>query len=246
LLLEEELMVDSCGPFLETHSGDGHGGLRLVIADNHQLFRECLASVLAADKEVEVVGQFADAREMLAFEGGTSAEVLLLGVESLRNGVLGVIQELRAQLPDLKVLLLGSEETDDSVVDCLAAGASGYLVRDQPLADLRSAIGIVVRGEIVCTPRVAHALFQRLASLGRERRRRERLDFLTLTPRELEILWLIADDLSNQEIARKLFLSVHTVKNHVHKILETLGVHSRRAAVRHAIERGWLSARRQL
>jgi DNA-binding NarL/FixJ family response regulator len=152
---------------------------------------------------------------------------------------------MRAKYPELKVILLGSEESDDKVVDCLEAGASGYLIRNQPLADLRFAIGVVARGEIACTPRVAHALFQRLASLGRERRRREKLDFLTLTPRELEILWLIADDLSNQEIAHKLFLSVHTVKNHVHKILETLGVHSRRAAVRHAIERGWIGDRRR-
>lgn len=215
-----------------------------MIADHHQLFRECLAGVLAADKEVEVVGQFADAQEMLKAVGQASAEVLLLGVDSLRDGILRVIQEVRLHHPDLKVILLGSEEGDDSVVDCLAAGASGFLLRDQPLADLRSAIGVVARGEIACTPRIAHALFQRLASLGRERRRREKLDFLTLTPRELEILWLIADDLSNQEIAHKLFLSVHTVKNHVHKILETLGVHSRRAAVRHAIDRGWIGDRR--
>lgn len=238
-------MVDSCESFLETHSRDGHGGLRLVIADHHQLFRECLAGVLAVDKEVEVVGQFADAQEMLATVGRASAEVLLLGVESLRDGLLRVVQEVRRHHPDLKVILLGGEEMDDSVVDCLAAGASGYLMRDQPLSDLRSAIGVVARGEIACTPRVAHALFQRLASLGRDRRRREKLDFLTLTPRELEILWLIADDLSNQEIAHRLFLSVHTVKNHVHKILETLGVHSRRAAVRHAIERGWIGDRRR-
>jgi DNA-binding NarL/FixJ family response regulator len=245
LLLEEELMVDSCGPFLERNSRDGHGGLRLVIADHHQLFRECLAGVLSADKEVEVVGQFADAREMLKHLGRAGAEVLLLGVESLRDGIQRTIQEVRVLHPELKVILLGSEETDDSVVDCLAAGASGFLLRDQPLSDLRSAIGVVARGEIACTPRIAHALFQRLASLGRERRRREKLDFLTLTARELEILWLIADDLSNQEIAHKLFLSVHTVKNHVHKILETLGVHSRRAAVRHAIDRGWISDRRR-
>ena len=103
----------------------------------------------------------------------------------------------------------------------------------------------MARGEIACSPRVAHSLFQRLASLGRERRRREKLDFLALTPRELEILRLIAAGLSNQEIAKKLFLSVHTVKNHVHKILETIGVHSRWAAVRHAVERGWINDRRR-
>jgi DNA-binding NarL/FixJ family response regulator len=71
------------------------------------------------------------------------------------------------------------------------------------------------------------------------------LDYLTLTARELEILHLVGDGLSNQEIASRLFLSVHTVKNHIHKILETLGVHSRWDAVRYAVEHGWLRDRRQ-
>jgi DNA-binding NarL/FixJ family response regulator len=238
-------MVDSRGQFPEPLFGKRNGELRLVIADHRQLFRDCLAGVLAAEKELEIVGKFASAQEALEHLGGTSAEVLLLGVESLGDGVRRLVHEVCGRHPEVKVILLGREETDDSVLDCLEAGASGYLMRDQPLADLRSAIGVVMRGEIACTPRVAHSLYQRLSSLGRERRRREKLDFLTLTPRELEILRLIADGLSNQEIAHRLFLSVHTVKNHVHKILETIGVHSRWAAVRHAAERGWLGDRRR-
>jgi two-component system, NarL family, response regulator DevR len=239
-------MVDSRGnPLLEPHLGKDNGGLRLVIADHHQLFRDCLAGVLAKEEDLQIVGQYASAQEALEPLARTGAEVLLLGVESMGDGAHHFVQEVCGRYPALKVILLGREESDDLVVDCLEAGARGYLMRDQPLADLRSAIEVVVGGEIACTPRVAHSLFQRLASLGRDRRRRRKLDFLTLTPRELEILRLIADGLSNLEIARKLFLSVHTVKNHVHKILETLGVHSRWAAVRHAIERGWLSDRRR-
>ncbi|HYX26443.1 MAG TPA: response regulator transcription factor [Thermoanaerobaculia bacterium] len=237
-------MIDSRGArSLEPLSGDG--GLRLVIADYQQLFRECLAGVLATEKELEIVGKFATAQEAMEHLARTEAEVLLLGIESLGDGVQRFVRDVRQRHPALKVILLGREETDDSVVDCLEAGANGYLMRDQPLSDLRSALDVVARGEIACSPRVAHSLFQRLASLGRERRRREKLDFLALTPRELEILRLIAAGLSNQEIAKKLFLSVHTVKNHVHKILETIGVHSRWAAVRHAVERGWINDRRR-
>ena len=220
-------MVDSQGRAREEVSGAGEERLRLVIADAHQLFRDCLADVLGADRDLVVVGKFASAQQAFANLKESKAGILLLGCETLSDAAPRLVRELRARHPDLRVILLGREETDDSVVACLEAGASGYVMRDQSLSDLRSAIDIVVRGEIACTPRVAHTLFQRLASLGRERRRREKLDFLTLTPRELEILRLIADDLSNQEIAHRLFLSVHTVKNHVHKILETLGVHSR-------------------
>ncbi|HEX4963460.1 MAG TPA: response regulator transcription factor [Thermoanaerobaculia bacterium] len=239
-------MVDSQGGrALEEVSGDGKERLRLVIADPHQLFRDCLADVLAAEQELAVVGKFASAQEALPRLGESRARILLLGFDTLGDGAPRFIREVRARHPELRLILLGRDEADDSVLDCLEAGASGYVMRGQPLADLRSAIDVVVRGEVACTPRLAHSLYQRLACLGRERRRREKLDFLTLTPRELEILRLIADDLSNQEIAHRLFLSVHTVKNHVHKILETIGVHSRWAAVRHAIDRGWIGDRRR-
>jgi len=217
----------------------------VVIADHHQLFRESLAKVLAQERDLEVVGELASASEALERAEEAGADVLLIGIEALGAGVYGFVHDAHQRHPELKVVLLGHQDTDEHVLDCLEAGASGYLMRDQPLSDLRGAIDVVARGQIACTPRIAHSLFSRLASLGRARRRREKLDFLTLTPRELEILQLIADGLSNQEVAGRLYLSVHTVKNHVHKILETIGVHSRWAAVRHAVERGWLNERRR-
>src|SRR6476469_6559166 len=144
--------------------------LRLVIADSHQLFRDCLADVLAADQDLKVVGTFASAQQAFPGLGESEARVLLLGFESLDDAAPLLVREVCARHPELKVILLGREETDDSVLACLEAGASGYVMRDQPLADLRSAIGVVAHGEIACTPRIAHALFQRLASLGRKRR----------------------------------------------------------------------------
>ncbi|MFL6232862.1 MAG: LuxR C-terminal-related transcriptional regulator [Thermoanaerobaculia bacterium] len=216
-----------------------------MIADQHELFRDCLAQVLARESALEIVGKFANAHEALERAARTSADVLLVGVEALGGAVRGFVRDAHELQPALKIVLLGTEETDDGVLDCLEAGACGYVVRDQPLAELRRALGVVASGQVACTPRIAASLFSRLASLGRERRRREKLDFLTLTPRELEILHLIADGLSNQEIAGRLCLSVHTVKNHVHKVLETIGVHSRWAAVRYAVDRGWLSEQKR-
>lgn len=218
------------------------GALRLIIADQHQLFRDCLAAVLAEGQRFEVVARVSSGREALDRLGETRVDILLVALE---DGSCGFIREVEARSPSSKVVLLGRDDSEERVLDCLQAGACGYLVRDQSLADLRSAIEAVSKGDTVCTPRIAHSLCARLARLGRERRRRARLDYLTLTPRELEILGLISEGLSNQEIARRLFLSVHTVKNHVHKTLETLGVHSRWDAVRHAVERGWIQDRRR-
>jgi DNA-binding NarL/FixJ family response regulator len=216
------------------------GVLRLVIVEQHPFFRDCLATVLAEDPQLEVVGKTGSQEEALGKLVESPVHVLLVGIDSSGDGVLDFIRMVGHRYPQVRILIVGREDSEGPVLEYLEAGADGYLLRDQSLAELRSAIETVSRGDKVCAPHVAQCLFSRLASLGRERRRRERLDLLTLTPRELEILRLIAEDLGNQEIARKLYLSVHTVKNHVHKILETLGVHSRWAAVRYALERGWL------
>ena len=154
-------------------------------------------------------------------------------------------REAVALFPALRILVLGRAESDEQVVDCLLAGAGGFLLRDQSLAEVAAAIEMVARGERVCTPGVMRLLFARLSELGRERKRRQRLEVLDLSAREMEILRLIADGLTNQEIASRLYLSVHTVKNHVHRILDVLGVHSRWGAVNHAFAKGWLIDRRR-
>jgi DNA-binding NarL/FixJ family response regulator len=218
---------------------------RLLIADSHQLFRECLATALREDSRFADVEVAASAGEALARLAARGPDVVLLGVERSADGALETVREVAGRLPPVRVLVLGPAATDRDVVALLEAGAGGYLFRDQSLAELCAAAVEVAEGGVVCAPRVARLLFARLAQLGRERRRRERLDFLNLTARELEILRLIADGAGNREIARKLYLSIHTVKNHVHKILETLGVEDRRGAVRHAFEKGWLEERRR-
>jgi DNA-binding NarL/FixJ family response regulator len=223
--------------------------VKLVIADQHQLFRDCLAAVLtenrAEGRRFEVVGKVSSGQEALKRLEETRVDILLVALDSPADGMRNLIRQVGERSPSSKVVLLGRDEPEEGVLDCLQAGARGYLARDQSLSDLRLAIEAVSQGDTVCTPRIAHSLCDRLARLGRERRRRTRLDYLTLTPRELEILTLVSEGLSNQEIARRLFLSVHTVKNHVHKILDTLGVPSRWAAVRHAIESGWIQDRRR-
>jgi DNA-binding NarL/FixJ family response regulator len=219
--------------------------LRLIVADQHQLFRECLASALGRNDRFEVMGRVGEAPELLALLEETDTDLVLVGLDGLGGAVLTLLREVGKRFPGLKVVLVGRDETGELILDCLEAGARGYLNRDRSLAELCSSLEAVARGERICTSRVAQSLFQRLGRLGQERRRRQKLEFLTLTPRELQILNLIADGLSNQDIAGRLYLSVHTVKNHVHKVLETLGVNSRAGAVRYAIERGWLPDRRR-
>jgi len=219
--------------------------LRLLIADPHELFRRSLITVIGSDSRFEAL-EAGSWEELLVLLPEAHPDVLVIGLEACDGQGLGRIRSMRERFPEVKLLLLGRDDTDEQIREYLQSGAHGYLFRSQSLADLLTALEVVARGETFCSEQVSHCLFSHLANLGRERRRRERLDVLALTAREMEILRLMAEGLSNQEIARKLYLSVHTVKNHVHKILETLGVSSRWAAVSHAFSKGWLQERRRM
>jgi two-component system nitrate/nitrite response regulator NarL len=219
--------------------------VRLAVVDSHRLFRECLATALHDDAGfARVETMDADQAALGRLAADQPADVVLLGCgEAVR--VVELLRQVHRRWPDAKILVLGTEEGEEEALALLREGARGYLFRDQSLGELRDAILEVAAGATACTPRIAHLLFSRLAELGRERRRDERLELLELTAREIEILRLIADGLKNQEIAARLYLSVHTVKNHVHNILERLGVKSRWSAVDHACDKGWLQPRKR-
>ena len=122
----------------------------------------------------------------------------------------------------------------------IEAGAHGYLPRDASLAELRRTVHLVAAGQMAASPEMAYALFSRLAELARARRRTTVLESLILTSRELAVLRLIAQGLGNREIAKRLSLSFHTVKNHVQNIFKKLDVTRRIEAVERARRQGWL------
>jgi DNA-binding NarL/FixJ family response regulator len=219
--------------------------LRLAILDRHRLFRECLARALEEQGGYEVVVLAAAGNGAFERLADLDADLLVLGLEGPDSGGAELVREAASRVPGLKTLVVSFAHDHHQVLECLEAGAGGCVFREQSLAEVRAAIDGVVRGETVVPSLVAGTLFSRLGELGRRRRGRERLERLTLTPRELEVLHLVADGLSNGQIARRLCLSIHTIKNHVHKILETLEVHSRWEAARLAYRKGWLLARRR-
>jgi len=218
--------------------------LRLFIYGPRSLLRY-VATAAGRDERFDVIGSAEDVAEMTEQLAQSRADVLVLGAEVLDGELVGLTREVAALYPAMRILIVGRAKSDEQVVDCLQAGAAGFLGRDQPPAEVAAALEVVARGERVCPPRVMRLLFARLSQLGRERKRRDRLEVLELTAREMEILRLIADGLTNEQIARRLFLSVYTVKNHVHRILNVLGVQSRSGAVSHAFAKGWLKDRRR-
>ena len=136
--------------------------------------------------------------------------------------------------------MMGLTELQSDVIGCIEAGAWGYLPQEASLEDLLNNIHAIAAGEALCSPKVAGVLFSRVAMVGRERELRQVLGLPNLTRRELEVIELIEEGLSNKEIAVRLDIEVQTVKNHIHNILDKLQLDGRKEAARFARERGLL------
>lgn len=212
-------------------------GTALLLVSRSRLFRECLACRLAKSRRFRLATAFDSLASALDGASADGAEVLLVDGSSLADGDLAL---LRDQGGGPKVVILGLARGARHLRDYAEAGVAGYLLRDAPLAELTEALEAVLRGERVCGGRVARHLVDRLGRLGRRNRRRQAMEALRLTPRQMEVLRLVAQGLGNEQVAERLGLSPYTVKNHVHNILERLGVSDRTEAVAYAYRRRWL------
>lgn len=198
----------------------------LLIVCEIRLYREGLRDALAHRDASTSVSLASNADDALCHARVARPALVLLDM-----GVAGAAELIRALLDDnpaIKVIALGIHDDSPAVLNCVELGACAYVTRDATLDDLWAAVEAAARGEVLCSPRVTASLFRRIATLARERPKE--VDLNGLTEREHEILGLLGQGLSNKEIARRLRLQLATVKNHVHHILEKLGVTGRGAA----------------
>lgn len=219
--------------------------LHLVSAD--RLFRECLAQMLSSSSLLEVVGTSDGPEAAARALAARPAEVILIDHTAGRDDGVHSVEEILRILSGShsRVMVLGNGESAEEPVRCLKAGAHAYLLSEASPGELEDAVEEILKGGIYCSPQVTFRLCDRLGSLARERRRRRRVEALRLTPRELEVLQLASEGLTNRQIAERLHLSVYTVKNHVHRVLDKLGACDRKEAVEIAFRNSWLRERRR-
>lgn len=225
---EDEVVKPIGSPVVETS---------LLLVSRQRLFRDCLADQLTGAGGFVVAGHADELARGIAEARRRGAHLLVVDGSVLDEGDFDLLAELPG---DLKTVVLGVRGVVADVRRCAEAGVDGFAYRDLPLDELVRTLAAVVRGERVCGPGSTRQLFARLARLGRREREDERLEVLTLTPRQMEVLRLIARGLGNEAIACRLGLSPHTVKNHVHNILDRLGASDRAEAVANAYQRHWL------
>ncbi|MEU6232461.1 response regulator transcription factor [Kitasatospora sp. NPDC047058] len=216
--------------------------IRVIIVDDQAMVRAGFAALLNAQSDIDVVGDAADGAQALELSGRTHPDVVLMDVRMPgMDGLEAARRLLDPAVPGAhrpRVLMLTTFDVDDYVYEALRAGASGFLLKDAPPADLIAAVRVVAAGEALLAPSVTRRLIEDFARTRPARRRDPKLRLNGLTPRETEVLELIARGLSNQEIAAGLVLAEQTVKTHIGRILAKLGLRDRAQAVVLAYESG--------
>jgi DNA-binding NarL/FixJ family response regulator len=210
--------------------------IRILIADDQSLVRAGFRLVLSSHDDMEVVGEASNGHEAVHSAGRLDPDVVLMDIRMPELDGIGATREITAR-HRARVLVLTTYDLDEYVYDALQAGASGFLLKDTPPEQLADGIRAVAGGEALLAPSVTRRLIEEFTRVGRNPRPRpSELD--ELTPRELEVLGLLARGLSNGEIAAELVLSEATVKTHVTHVLGKLGLRDRVQAVVLAYESG--------
>jgi DNA-binding NarL/FixJ family response regulator/signal transduction histidine kinase len=223
-------------PFPQREGGQGvRSAARVLIVDDHALTRAGLRALLARFPDITVAGEAGDMLQALSEVRDLGANVVLLDVGMLGDDGLEAVRQFKATDPDSQIILLATDERDDDIFAGIRAGASGYLLKDIAPDDLAAAIRAALRGEALLQPAVAGKVVHRLSQLARGDGLHD-----ALTPREAEVLRLLARGLRNKEIAHELHLAERTVSFHLANLYQKLGATSRTEALSRALARGLL------
>ncbi|MEN3305386.1 MAG: hypothetical protein V7603_1588 [Micromonosporaceae bacterium] len=201
-----------------------------MLVDDHPVVRVGLRGMLAAADDLEVVGEAGSGQEALVLTATLRPDVVLMDLRMPGSDGVTATARIGERFPQVRVLVLTTYDTDADILPAIEAGAAGYLLKDTPVAALAEAIRAAARGETVLASQVAARLLTRLRAPAAEQ----------LTPREVEVLSLVAQGLSNVEIGRVLRIGEATVKTHLLRAFAKLGVNDRTAAVTAALGRGIL------
>lgn len=210
--------------------------IRILVADDHQIVREGVCMILATQKDFDVIGEAATGREALEMARTLHPDVVVMDLSMPDMTGIEATERIRKEIPEVQVLALTMHEEESYVFELLRVGAAGYVLKRAAAEDLVSAIRATRRGEAFLYPSVAKMVVQDFLGRARTGDEKEALD--GLTKREREVLTLIAEGLTNQGIAQKLFISIKTVQTHRAHIMEKLNLHDRTELVRYAIRKG--------
>ncbi len=209
--------------------------VRVMVCDDHALFRRGLVMVLEAENDIVVVAEAEDGEDAVRTVGEFAPDVVLMDVRMPGVGGIEATRRIGETVPSAKIVMLTVSDEESDLYDAIKAGATGYLLKEISIEEVASAVRAVVAGQSLISPSMASKLLTEFANLSKRADERTTVPTPRLTDRELEVLRLVAQGKSNREIAGDLFISENTVKNHVRNILEKLHLHTRMEAVMYAV-----------
>jgi DNA-binding NarL/FixJ family response regulator len=201
--------------------------ISLVLIDDNRLLREGLARLIREQKDFRILAASADAEEAMAKVREAKPDVVLLDFGLEDHDSLALTAAVRREVPEAKVIVLGLLPIQEDVANFVRAGAAGFIMKDATFDDFVRTIRSVVGGLVVLPPELTGSLFSQIINQAVRRGIPRELEAVRLTLRERQVIDLIAEGLANKQIATRLHIAVHTVKSHVHNVLEKLALHSR-------------------
>ncbi|GHH68498.1 DNA-binding response regulator [Streptosporangium violaceochromogenes] len=210
--------------------------IRVLIVDDHALIRRSLEMALTAEADIEVVGEASDGQEAVELADRLTPDVVLMDVRMPRRSGIEATREIKTSVPSTRIIMLTVSDEEEDLFEAIKAGATGYLLKNVQLDEVPEAVRGVHEGQSLINPAMAAKLISEFANMSRkEAERPPQVPVPRLTDREMEVLRLVAKGMNNREIAKQLFISENTVKNHVRNILDKLQLHSRMEAVVYAV-----------
>ena len=228
-------MTDQPAESEQTEQAGSGDPIRVLVVDDHALFRRGLEMVLEQEFDIEVVGEASDGAEAVEKAVETTPDIVLMDVRMPKRGGIDACTSIKDAVPSTKIIMLTISDEEADLYDAIKAGAMGYLLKEISIEEVASAIRAVHGGQSLISPSMASKLLNEFASMIKRTDERQQLPTPRLTEREMEVLRLVAKGMNNRDIAKQLFISENTVKNHIRNILEKLQLHSRMEAVVYAV-----------
>jgi DNA-binding NarL/FixJ family response regulator len=216
--------------------------IRVLLADDHQLFREGLANILNAQPDFEVVGEANDGLEVLVKAQKLTPDLILMDIGMPGFDGVEATQQVKEKLPEVIIVMLTVRDEDQKLFEAIKSGAQGYLLKSIRSRDLLSMLRAAVRGEAAITPAMGGRMLEEFRRLSHQARAVPEDEVATLTRREQEVLGLVAQGATDQEIAAALIISIHTVKSHMRNILSKLHLSHRYEAAQYALREGLIQS----